>query len=577
MKTCLALLMLALCGTVLAQDVTRPAEVAGLLGARVGSDVQLSWPAVETDAAGQPETIDHYNIYRGIAPDFVPDIAGGSNRIGTSPSAQFTDLGAAADELAYYYLISAVDNAGLESNTKPSLVTTPPVVSGFFTNTTLEVDWTDAEPAANVVSYNVYYGKASGQYEAVDDVGPATSHTLAGLEKNLNWYIAVTAVDVNGNETQFSNEYIDVVAGVIRITALDEEELCWGGTECPPGPGRIQRHGGWQILAPVDFPEGDWLSVTVTYTMETRLCIPPAQGTTSKCGTGNPCPVPPCNGGYNPCGDPWDRIAYLFLVLDDCIETGGSCLTHDNLELMRAITPFGTDAEPTDGTGVVPPRVLSLDITPFAPLLTGTRYVGSDIVHFVQGSHWVSAQFTFSKRPEQASPKPPADGFQIVGYGGAPLPTRQVSIPASATEVKARVFTTGHGGGLHCDGGSNNAMPCTGNGQCPGGVCNPCDEFCHRTNRLLSGGHPIWEVVPYRTDCSPGPSCATWNACGFPSCTFPRAGWCPGYIACHQNPPCDQDIDLTTELKAGGTYDLGYDVTPQNGSWPVSVVVYWYD
>jgi len=156
-------------------------------------------------------------------------------------------------------------------------------------------------------------------------------------------------------------------------------------------------------------------------------------------------------------------------------------------------------------------------------------------------------------------------------------PRKSVSVPATATEVIARIFTTGHGGGLHCDGGANNAMPCTSSAQCPGGVCNPCDEFCHRTNRLISDGHPLWEVIPFRTDCSTGPACSTWNACGFPSCTFPRAGWCPGYIACHQNPPCDQDIDLTTQLPPGVTYQLDYNVTPQNGSWPTSVVLYWYE
>ena len=52
---------------------------------------------------------------------------------------------------------------------------------------------------------------------------------------------------------------------------------------------------------------------------------------------------------------------------------------------------------------------------------------------------------------------------------------------------------------------------------------------------------------------------------------------CPGYIACHQNPPCDQDIDVTTELPPVGTYELDYNVTPQNGSWPTSVVLYWYE
>ena len=61
------------------------------------------------------------------------------------------------------------------------------------------------------------------------------------------------------------------------------------------------------------------------------------------------------------------------------------------------------------------------------------------------------------------------------------------------------------------------------------------------------------------------------------SCTFPRAGWCPGYIACHHNAPCDNDIDVTGSLIPGGSYDIDYTITPKNGSWPVSVVVYWYE
>ena len=85
--------------------------------------------------------------------------------------------------------------------------------------------------------------------------------------------------------------------------------------------------------------------------------------------------------------------------------------------------------------------------------------------------------------------------------------------------------------------------------------------------------------MPWRTDCSPGTllACRDWNACGWPSCTFSRAGWCPGYIACTSNAPgCDQDVDLTSQLPAGGSYDLGYDVLVQRGSWTVSMVLYWY-
>ena len=565
-------------GPALALDVTRPAVVAGVAVDRSGTDLGISWDAVLLDAAGQPEIVDYYNVYRGVSPDFVPDKIGLTNRIGFSPSLTFTDVGVAADGIDYFYKVSAVDFSGLESNIQPSLVITPPVLSGDWTRHTIDVDWTSAQPAVEVVSYRVYYGTGSGAYEFVDDLGLATSTSLSGMTTGVAWYVAVTAVDDRGNESAFSNEHVDALNGTAWVRAHDQDELCWGASDCTPtDPRKIQRSNGWQLLVPAEFPPGDWTSVMLRVTLESRLCRNGQEGTTNKCGTGNACVSPPCNGGYNPCGDPWDRLAQFFLVLDDCIETGGSCITPNNLELMRAVTPFGTDAELPEGSSNIDPRVLELDVTPFLSLLSGERYVGGEIGHYVQKGHWITLDFRFSKNREYTSPEPPADGIEIVGYGNAPLPIREITVPATATEVKARVFTTGHGGSTYCDGGTNNAQPCTGNSQCPGGVCNPCDEFCHRTNMLRLDGAPIWQVIPYRTDCSPGPACYTWNACGYPSCTYPRAGWCPGYIACHHNAPCDNDIDLTSQIPPGGTYEFDYDVTPRNGNWPVSVVLYWYE
>ncbi len=571
-----AAVAIAVCGTAAAQDVTRPAEVSGLLLDRSGADVELAWNPATIDAAGNPDTIDHYNVYRGESGTFVPDKLDGSNRIGTPAAASFSDAGAAAGATGYFYLVSAVDAAGNESDTKPPLALTPPVLSGQWILARIDVSWTPAQPASAVEGYRVYWGKKSGQYSFVQDLGLATSHSFFGLEQYVNWFFAVTALDANGNESGFSNEHVDAVGGRVKLRALDQEHLCWigGGASCPPAAGRVQRADGFQILAPAEFPVGDWKKIEVTYTLDSRLCKAGQQGCTTKCGGTNP-----TTHGWNPCGDPWDRIALLFLVLDDCIETGGNCVTQQNLELMRAITPFGTDALPPDGTGNVPPRQLKMDVTPFASLLTGTtRYVGADIGHFTDEGWWVTVDFDFFEAAGAASPKPPADGIEIVGYGGAPLPTKSVSIPATATAVKMRVFTSGHGGSTFCDGGANNGQPCSTGAQCPGGVCNPCDEFCHRTNTVLANGQPIWSVVPWRTDCSPsGNHCSNWNACGTTSCTFPRAGWCPGYVACHHNAPCDNDVDVTGSLLPGGSYDLDYTVTPQNGFWPVSVVVYWYE
>ncbi len=544
--------------------MTNPAEVNELMITRDANDVILTWSPVTVDAAGNTETIDHYDIYRGEIPDFVPDKEGETNRIGTPITTDFLDMNAALNDTDYYYLVSAVDTSGNEGLTKKSTVVTPPIVSGYSTNTTIELIWTDALPVDQVNGYRVYYGKASGQYEFVDNVSLVNSYSLTGLETNVNWYSSVTAIDVNGNESDFSNEHVDPVGGTIDIRAHDEAELCWGASNCPPeDPDAIQRSDGFQYLLPVDFPEGDWTRVDVTFTIDSRLCKEGQQGTTDKCGPNNP-------GGYNPCGDPWDRTAHLFLVLDDCIEMGHGCINHDNIELMRAITPFGTDAPPPDGDGVVPPRVLTIDITPFAPLLANQRrYIGAHIGHYVQKGWWVTVDFHFSKRSEEASPKPPAKGFKPVFFHSSgstltgPFP---VTIPPEAAHVFGRLFITGHGG--------NDDPEC---GQ-------PADEFCPRINRILVDSSSAWEYTPWRDCCYPRGTeplclgCTDWNACGWPSCTFDRSGWCPGEIACHYNidEGCDQDLDLTSSLAPGGSYDVEYEILDINGSWSRSLVVYWY-
>lgn len=558
----------------LAADVTKPSPVGGLGVDKAGADAALTWSAVTQDVNGAAETVGTYRVYRGSTPGFVPDKTGGTNRIGTSATTSFTDPGALSGG-DFYYLVTAVDAAGNESASKDTTITSAPTLTGNWTDTTIELDWTAAAPSGQVARYLVYYGRTSHGYEGVLDAGLSLHASLAGLQQFVNWYAAVVAVDVNGNESAFSNEHVDAVAGRVKVKVHDDSGLCWlgGGQVCPPKAGEVQRSDGFQLNVPVDFPEGTWTKVTVSYTLDSRLCKPGQQGCTDKCGSTNPSP-----GGWNPCGDPWDRTAHLFLVLDECITAGGSCITGSNLELMRAITPFGTDAPAPNGTGVVPPRVLTLDVTPFAPLLTGHRYVGAEIANFATAGWHVTSEFTFSERPDEASPKPPADGIQVVGFGGAPMTPRSVAIPVGATQVKARLFTTGHGGTLYCDGGTNDGASCTSSANCPGGTCQNCDEFCHRTNRILKNGAPIYTVVPFRTDCSPGSvfACQSWNACGWPSCTFSRAGWCPGYIACPTAGACDQDLDFTASLPAGGTYDVGYDVLVQRGSWAVSLVLYWY-
>jgi hypothetical protein len=111
-------------GSALAADVTNPAEVENLFVSLNGDDLLLEWDPVTIDATGNLETIDYYEIYRGLTPDFVPDKASASNRIGTSTSESFLDVGVAGDGQFYHYLINAVDLDGNQGVTRPPRIGT---------------------------------------------------------------------------------------------------------------------------------------------------------------------------------------------------------------------------------------------------------------------------------------------------------------------------------------------------------------------------------------------------------------------------------------------------------------------
>lgn len=93
-------------------------EVGGLSIVKSGQDLSLTWDAVVTDTNGDPleYNIDHYEIYRGTSPDFIPDLVNKTNLIGTSITTSFTDTGAVASADSYYYYIVAVDSAGNQSS-----------------------------------------------------------------------------------------------------------------------------------------------------------------------------------------------------------------------------------------------------------------------------------------------------------------------------------------------------------------------------------------------------------------------------------------------------------------------------
>ena len=63
----------------------------------------------------------------------------------------------------------------------------------------------DGSPLSDLAGYKLYYGTQPGQYSNVVNVGDFTSAEIGELAAGT-WYLAVTAYDIYGNESGFSNE-----------------------------------------------------------------------------------------------------------------------------------------------------------------------------------------------------------------------------------------------------------------------------------------------------------------------------------------------------------------------------------
>ncbi len=72
---------------------------------------------------------------------------------------------------------------------------------GTVTGVTLA--W-DPNTEQNIAGYNVYYSRNSGNYSRLVVVSGATAQI--GIKGNAPTYFAVTAVDANGAESDFSDE-----------------------------------------------------------------------------------------------------------------------------------------------------------------------------------------------------------------------------------------------------------------------------------------------------------------------------------------------------------------------------------
>jgi hypothetical protein len=144
--------------------IAPPATIKSLLVNLSGSDILLSWNRVTTNIYGNPTVVDHYNVYRGTTPNFVP--SNSVNRIATVPdsaSPGYTHVGGGAGPGVAYYLVSAEDLEGDASglgNDLPAGVTTlqvaPSPNPGMTRLTWPAVSLTVIGTAARISHYTLY-------------------------------------------------------------------------------------------------------------------------------------------------------------------------------------------------------------------------------------------------------------------------------------------------------------------------------------------------------------------------------------------------------------------------------------
>jgi Malectin domain len=92
------------------------------------------------------------------------------------------------------------------------------------------------DASAGATGYVIHYGSASRQYTATVDVGNTTTAALSALDPAAVYYLAVTAYDGAGDESDFSNEVLYNPAQPTVIWAVNA-----GGPKYTDGQGIIYR------------------------------------------------------------------------------------------------------------------------------------------------------------------------------------------------------------------------------------------------------------------------------------------------------------------------------------------------
>ena len=168
-----------------------PSAPAGVTATARIASVHLDWnDNPETDLAS-------YSVYRSTTSG-----SGFQSLAGGLTSSVYDDFTAAIGT-TYYYMVFAVDTGGQMSNGSTQVSARPldRVVNLAWNAPTLNQNGT---PLTDLAGYKLYRGTQSGVYGTVTALGLVTQQSV-NLSPGL-YFFRVTACDLRGNESTFSNE-----------------------------------------------------------------------------------------------------------------------------------------------------------------------------------------------------------------------------------------------------------------------------------------------------------------------------------------------------------------------------------
>jgi hypothetical protein len=155
------------------------------------------------------------------------------------------------------------------------------------------------------VSYNVYYGTASHNYDNQVAVGNTNVATIPGLADGVTYYFAVVGVDDNGDESAYSDEVSFTTAMPVTTTIATPVATTLTPVPEPPGVIGFSVSGGSSPVYVVQTSTDlvNWVSVqmfTIPFTF-TDVCSPdvPQRFYRTYCPAPSPNPTQAPSSGAN--------------------------------------------------------------------------------------------------------------------------------------------------------------------------------------------------------------------------------------------------------------------------------------